>query len=408
MRFYSFTEEPYPDAWESGAASLRVNLPNRLVDPEVAARLYHEYIDEWQLCDELGLDIFVNEHHSTATCLTASANIILAILARTTKRARLLALGFPIGNRPDPLRVAEELSMIDVISRGRLEMGFVKGVPYEIHPSNSNPATLTARFWEAHDLILKAMTSHDGPFSWEGEFFQYRNVNIWPRPWQQPHPPVWVSCVSVGSATSIAERGHILGTVMTGYKAKDLFDEYRRVWRKQSKPDPLPLDRLCYAGFLGVGETEAEGRRRGALVAQYLRTNAIVGEAFKNPPGFVAPAAGAKMIKQSGSMSFQSHNVTSKDGRKLGAFSEASVDALIAGGLLFAGTPDQVYRQIVDFYDTVGGFEHMQIMTQGGAMGFKDAEANITLFAKEVTPRLQDHAARRRKEMGLPTEAALA
>ena len=101
---------------------------------------------------------------------------------KTTKRVRLLGLGIPIANRPDPLRVAEECAMIDVISRGRLDMGFIKGVPYEIVPSNARPVRIMDRFWEAHDLILKAMTTHDGPFSWEGEHFQYRSVNIWPRP----------------------------------------------------------------------------------------------------------------------------------------------------------------------------------------------------------------------------------
>ena len=77
----------------------------------------------------------------------------------------------PIGNRFDPVRVAEEYSMIDVISRGRVEMGFVKGVPFEMTPANTNPADLMERFWEAHDLILKAMTTHDGPFNWEGTLF---------------------------------------------------------------------------------------------------------------------------------------------------------------------------------------------------------------------------------------------
>jgi alkanesulfonate monooxygenase SsuD/methylene tetrahydromethanopterin reductase-like flavin-dependent oxidoreductase (luciferase family) len=404
MRCYTMTEEPYPDAWTTGASSLRVNLPNRLCDPDVAANLYHEYIDEWQLSDEMGMDIFVNEHHSTATCLTASANIILAILARTTKKARLLALGFPIGNRPDPLRVAEELSMIDVISRGRLEMGFVRGVPYEIHPSNSNPATQSSRFWEAHDFILKAMTSHDGPFSWEGEHFQYRNVNIWPRPYQQPHPPVWISCLSMGSAREIGLRGHVLGTVMSGYNAKNLFNEYRKAWRERGRSELVPLHRLCYAAFLGIGTTEAEGHKRGNMVAQYLRTNAIVDEPFKNPPGYVNAAVGAKMVKKTGSMGFQSHNVFDKQGRDLGGFTGASVDALIQGGLLFSGTPDQVYDQIVDFYEAVDGFDHLQLMTQAGNMPFKETEANITLFAREVMPRLKDYAKKRRKEMGLPAE----
>jgi alkanesulfonate monooxygenase SsuD/methylene tetrahydromethanopterin reductase-like flavin-dependent oxidoreductase (luciferase family) len=86
----------------------------------------------------------------------------LAILARETKRARLLSLGTPIENRPDPVRVAEELAWLDVLSGGRFEMGLVKGAPYEIAPANSNPANLMRRYWEAHDLILKAMSTTDG------------------------------------------------------------------------------------------------------------------------------------------------------------------------------------------------------------------------------------------------------
>ena len=88
--------------------SLRVSLPNRHCDPDVAADLYHRFLDEWMLCDELGINIFVNEHHSTATCMTASCTVTLGILARITKNVRLLGLGMPIANRPDPLRIAEE------------------------------------------------------------------------------------------------------------------------------------------------------------------------------------------------------------------------------------------------------------------------------------------------------------
>ncbi len=402
MRVYHFTEEPYPDAWDKDPVSLRATLPSKYLDPARAADLYHEYLDAWQLADELGLDIFVNEHHSTTTCLTASANLILGILARTTKRARLLGLGFPIANNSNPLRVAEELAMIDVISRGRLEMGFVKGVPYEIHPANSLPVRHTDRFWEAHDFILKALTTYDGPFSWEGEFFQYRNVNVWPRPYQQPHPPVWISANSVPSAIPIAQRGHVLGTVMTGYKAKALFDQYRKAWREAGKPEPVPLDRLCYAGFVGVGKTRAEGHRRGNLVMSYLRTNAIVGEAFKNPPGFIPAGPAAKMIKQTGSMTFLSHDLFTKDGRNLGSFSEADLQCTIDGGLMFTGTPDDVYAQMVDFYETVGGFGHFLMMAQAGTMNYADTAENLTLFAREVLPRLVDYHARRQKEMGMP------
>ncbi len=129
MRVYHFSEQAYHPAWNEHSGTLRVTFPNRKCDPRVAADLFHRYYDEWQLCDELGLDIMLNEHHQTATCMSSSVVIGLAITARATKQARLLVLGYPIGHRPDPLRAAEELSTIDVISRGRLDMGFIKGIP---------------------------------------------------------------------------------------------------------------------------------------------------------------------------------------------------------------------------------------------------------------------------------------
>ena len=175
MQVWHFSEMAYHPAWPQLREFYRVIIPSRLFDPKIGADLYHRYLDEWALCDELGINIMTNEHHATATCADSVCTIPMAILARETKKVRLLALGMPIGNRNDPIRVAEEYSMLDVISRGRIEMGFVKGVPFEISPANTNPADLMGRFWEAHDLILKAMTSHDGPFNWEGTHFHYRS-----------------------------------------------------------------------------------------------------------------------------------------------------------------------------------------------------------------------------------------
>ena len=124
----------------------------------------------------------VNEHHQTATNLNPSAAVVMGALARETRKARLLILGNPIANRREPVRVAEEMAMVDVYSRGRLECGFVRGVPYEMSAGNHRPTRMMERFWEAHDLIVKAWTSHDGPFNWEGKYFHHRQVNIWPRP----------------------------------------------------------------------------------------------------------------------------------------------------------------------------------------------------------------------------------
>ena len=102
MRFYHFSEQPYPDVWNFGLESLRNTIPNSYCDPKVAHRIYNERLTEYESCDELGLNVAFNEHHSSATCLSESPTLHSAILARTTKRARILPLGIPIALRPDP------------------------------------------------------------------------------------------------------------------------------------------------------------------------------------------------------------------------------------------------------------------------------------------------------------------
>ena len=175
----------------------------------------------------------LNEHHQTATCVDPAAPLVLAALARLTKKARLLILGNPIANRRQPVRVAEEMAMVDVLSRGRLEAGFVRGVPYEVLPANSNPVRMNERQWEALDLIVKAWTTHDGPFSHEGRFFHYRAVNIWPRCYQQPHPPIWISTTSPSGAARVGARGLRAGDVPHRLRrhARDL----RRVSRRLAR-----------------------------------------------------------------------------------------------------------------------------------------------------------------------------
>lgn len=383
MKVFHFTEQPYPDAWDDHQGSLRVVLPNRKCDPVRAADRLHRYYDEWQLADELGYNIMVNEHHSTATCLSSTVVVTLSILARITRRARLLVLGYPIAHRPDPLRIAEELATIDVVSRGRLEMGFVKGVPYEIPVANTNPVYIMERFWEAHDFIVKAMTSHDAPFNWEGEFFQYRHVNIWPRPYQQPHPPVWSTTSSRGNARVLGEHGYVMATLGSGYNTRALFDAYREGWQAAGRSAPPPPDRFAYLGLVAVGRTEAEARRRGELVAGYPRSSSIVAPQFRNPPGFLSVMDNARLLQ--GKTPPRSYT---KDGRVIN-MARASVQELIDAAIMFCGTPDQVYEQIADFNLHCGGLGNLLMMGQAGHLGHEDTVDSLTLFAREVMPRLE-------------------
>ncbi|MCO5066366.1 MAG: LLM class flavin-dependent oxidoreductase [Rhizobiaceae bacterium] len=376
MRVYHFSEGAYPYLpAEDTYDSLRVSLPNSYYDPKKGAELLKWRIDEWACADENGLDLMINEHHQTPTCTTPASPLLAAVLARNTTKARILMLGNPIANRRQPVRVAEEMAMIDVYSEGRLECGFVKGVPYEVAPANSNPVRMNERMWEALDLIKKAWISHDGPFTFEGRYFHHRCVNIWPRPYQDPHPPIWVSATSPGSAKTIGEKGYSLGTFNTGYAdTPAVFTAYREGWAKGGRTGHCPIEQIGYAGLVHVAETEEAAREGGKQLLWYYEHNKVPLH-YRNPPGYVSPQANAMALK------------TGKTGNRPDVL---TVDELVKRGILFCGTPDQVFEQIKKFYLHVGGFGHLIAMGQAGFLSNAATKSHLKLFAKEVLPRLQD------------------
>jgi alkanesulfonate monooxygenase SsuD/methylene tetrahydromethanopterin reductase-like flavin-dependent oxidoreductase (luciferase family) len=380
MRVWHFTEMPYPNLPDpSTYDSVRVTLPNSVFDPAIGSGLYNRYFDELMLADELGLDIMTNEHHATPTCLDVACPLTLAILARQTKKARLLALGNPIANRRDPIRLAEEMAMIDNISGGRLECGFVRGVPTEIAPANSNPVHMSERMWEAHDLILKAWTTHDGPFSWEGRYFHYRNVNIWPRPFQQPHPPIWITSSTTDSITTVAERGYVLGIFLTGHEdARTFFDVYRKHASAavRNGDGTVRPDRFAYLALACVGETDEIGMQGVRKIMWYLHTNKVAPQ-FRNVPGYATIASSIRIMR----------------GGEVQArrpVHQASAEELIERGVIFAGNPDTVFNQIKRFNEASGGIGNLMIMGQGGELSHDETVSNLTLFANEVYPRLKE------------------
>lgn len=378
MQAWHFSESAYPYLPPADSyPSIRVSLASKNYDPKKGAALWDRYLHEWQIAEEEGMDIMLNEHHQTATCVDPAAPMVLAALARLTTTARLLILGNPIANRRQPVRVAEEMALCDVLSHGRVEAGFVRGVPYEISPANSNPVRMNERFWEALDLIVKTWTSHDGPFSHEGRFFHHRNINVWPRVYQNPHPPVWVSTTSTSGAAEVGAKGFIQATFLTGYDAtRKIYESYRAAWRKAGRGMDVPNDRLAYAALVYVGETEQEALEGAEKLLWYVTANKVAPQ-YANPPGYVPVAANVAMQRGA------SH--------PLSQFSKnASVEAAIRSGFMFAGTPDQVYEQIKRHYEYVGGYGHLLIMGQAGFLEHDDTVKGIRNFAREVYPRLKE------------------
>jgi alkanesulfonate monooxygenase SsuD/methylene tetrahydromethanopterin reductase-like flavin-dependent oxidoreductase (luciferase family) len=384
MQTWYFSEQSYYPAWEQVQGDVRITTSSDVVDPAVAHELLQRYIDEWIVADELGFDIMVNEHHATHTCMSVSCMLTLAVLANRTKKARLLALGVPLLNRFDPFRIAEEIAYVDMMSGGRLEVGLVKGTPFELYVSNANPAHCMDRYWEAHDLIEKALTHQSGPFSWEGQNFHYRYVNVIPRCYQQPRPPMWLTTLSASTAGEAAKRDMVLAITASAPTARGAYPIYRDVYRKNFGK-PAGLDKLAFLGYVGIGKDRETGLARGRRVLKFVEATERTSPNFIMPPGIMPPAGTAAMLRAGEVRSHRTRVLP--DGTPMSR--KPVVEEYIKNSVMFCGSPDDVFNQLKEFYDSVGGFGHF-LMQMGGTLTSDETNDSLELFAREVQPRLRE------------------
>ena len=207
----------------------------------------------------------LNEHHQTATCVDpASADPCSGALARLYQKGAA-PHSRQSRRQPPPAGAYCRGDGADrcAVERPASNVGFVRGVPYEVLPANRQSGTgCNERQWEAMDLIVRAWTSHDGPVSHEGRFFHHRNINIWPRPWQQPHPPIWVSTTSEAAQSRVGRAWLYPGDIshrLQSY-AGSVFEAYRAGWREAGLGEDVPkkctpVNCLLYAVLVDVGDS---------------------------------------------------------------------------------------------------------------------------------------------------------
>lgn len=394
-------EIPYPYVDKSitdAADSVRASLPNRLCDPKIAADLFHEVLDEFALCDELGMNVICIEHHAGINSLIGSNPMITGILARQTRKVRVLSLGTLVPLRQDPVRIAEEYATADCLLRGRFDIGFVKSGGTEMASANMQPVNNEERYWEAIDLITKTLTSHDGPFSWEGKHYHHRHVNIWPGPYQSPHPRLWAATGDPRSAAEVGRRGMTHVLVLRGPEGTKAAYEAHRKARREAGLPRVTTDNFAYAALVYVGETEEEGVEGGSKLLWFLNTSLKSAPQYnKLLPGAAPPQAAPGLYRTKPradaglALKDAEKGVTpaSQNAQKLMALTAAEA---MQQGILFAGTPDSVHRQIMEFYDKVGGFGHLCLIGRSGYMTHAESKHGIRLFAQEVLPRLREVA----------------
>ena len=389
LQLHYFVNQPYigyphEAAAEFGAVMLKFS--NRYFDGERAAALFERYHQEFQVAEQVGFDsILVNEHHNAPAAMSPSPNMSAAVLAKITSRAKIFIGGNILPVNGNPVRLAEELAMIDLFSKGRLICGFVRGGAVESLAMSVNPLHNREMFEEAHDLILKTWTE-PGPFVWEGKHYQYRCVNPWALPMQKPHPPIMIpGSTSRETVEFAAERGYPYVALATRLEATDaLFAAYNEIAEKAGHA--TTPDRRGYFTRVHVAPTDEqaheEGREQfGGRVAQVtsmvdmkIHPDAV---AWMQPPGYVSPEAALARRKYMGGTPY--------------AFFTQGYETALKTRQIIIGSPETVARQLNELRVRFGvghlGVSHFAVEDEGRTM------RNLELLGEEVFPRLREMAA---------------
>lgn len=381
MKIEMFHLMPYrelPQDFNERYRSVWVDIPSELFSAEKAHQFYNETLDELEYAASLGYDgVCVNEHHSNAYGFMPSPNIMAATLARRTRDTAIIVLGNSIALYSPAIRVAEEFAMLDCISGGRLVAGFPVGSSSDTNFAyGQNPATLREKYYEAEELITKAWTTPE-VFSFDGKYNQLRYVNIWPRPIQTPHPPVWVpGGGSVETWGWCVEKEYLYAYLSySGFKrGKMVMDGF---WKKN---DELGADRNPYkAGFLqlvAVGDSEQEVADKFGPHGEYFYNKMLhVWPGFADAPGYrTLKTVEAGLLQQTTQFGQRPAKMSWKD--------------LLEQGNIVAGTPKQVSEQLEAVAKDLR-IGHLMVLNQFGSIPHELAKQNIHKTATEVLPNLR-------------------
>jgi alkanesulfonate monooxygenase SsuD/methylene tetrahydromethanopterin reductase-like flavin-dependent oxidoreductase (luciferase family) len=276
--------------------------------------------------------------------------------------------------------VAEEYAMVDCLSNGRLIAGFVRGIPAEYVWYGVNPAESRGRFEEAYDLIMTAWTNP--VWSYEGKFFQLKDCAIWPRPVQQPHPPIWIAARSAESIEWCVKRRLPTAQVyQTTDQIEDTFNYYRKVARDQGW-EPTS-DEFILCRHIYIDESESRVQEIAEAAMRYFFT--VYNRGFNDAINQAAADQQRLMAQLTSERSF---NYFREGNRERIDFSKLDWDGLLRTGYMIAGNPDSVARQINEQMKQIGA-GHFMGMFHIGNLAHEKVISSLDLFKKEVVPRLR-------------------
>jgi len=351
----------------------------------IAVRTYKEHLDAWVELERMGFDgVAFNEHHVTPYGLMNSPNLMASAAAQRTKKLKLLIYGNLIPLH-QPLRLAEELAMIDCMSNGRLVAGIARGIPREYQVHNVPLSESRERFEEAYDIITKAWS--EDVFSYEGKFWSYKNVSMWPRPVQQPRPPIWTPITGRKESIEFAAKNNIpitpgesrvqgLQNDIIRYYAKCLAKNGHRITPKH----------LSIAAGAYIADSKAQAvKEAGPYLLYFNRTLFSHGNVtetnLQRGMGYVSDHSldyvSPENLKEAQRSREDYRNMTMEDVAK-------------RAETMPWGTADEVAERIIAAVERTGA-DVVHVRMNTGAMPHEMFVNQIRLFAEKVLPALQAH-----------------
>ena len=385
---YFFTEMGYTDYSQEEARRLGYNnlmFPNEQFRPEKAQELYGMYFEELQYCTEAGFDgVMINEHHNNPLCMMPSVNVIGSVLARTTTKGKIVFLGNVLPIHENPLRVAEEIAMIDILSGGRVVCGFVRGIGQESMATNTNPIYNRERFDEAHNVIIKAWTT-PGPFRYEGKHYHYRIVNPWVMPLQKPHPPVWIP--GVASPESVVWAAKHKYPYIALAPPINLLNEIYELYGRTAEEDgwTATSDNRGYAIRVAVADSDERAYEEGKNFYWQLGTSfGVTPSQWLAPPGYMTRAATQGPREQA-----RRRVQTAVPGGPALPYDEAQETFQIV-----TGNPDTVVKKLKRLMDIIDP-GYLVFWGREGHMSHETAMRGIDLMTQEVIPAIKEYQPQR-------------
>lgn len=321
------------------------------------------------MADDAGFDwVTVAEHHFSPFSITPNPMVMAGAMSQVVKKAKIALLGpdIPILN---PVRVAEEIAMLDTMTGGRVVAGMMRGTPNEYVTYNINPSESRERFAEALELIKMAWTQQE-PFGWQGRFYEFRSICIWPRPIQKPHPPLYMSGSSP-EAGAYAAKNHIgIGFAFTNLPRSIKAAQYYREHAQKCGWDPTPDD-IIYRVAVHLADSDSEARE-DVQVAGAGRTRVGVSTANKELEAAVAKSG------------FYGADIEGQRGRLM---DRSELEQRIENGQILIGSPDTVVKQIKRIHDELGaGVLDLTLIVQTDDKPLR----TIELLGEKVLPYIRE------------------